>query len=46
MKYNLVIVFDCGRWQLNNDVEGERWQVSFEREEQVLVFIKMLTEVS
>ena len=44
-KYNLIIVFDCGYWQLENDVEDDRWQVTFEREEQALAFIKMLTEV-
>ncbi len=46
MKYNFVISFDHGVWYLENDVEDQRWQIQFEREEQVLVFIKMLTEVS
>lgn len=46
MKYNFVISFDCGVWYLENDLEGQRWMIQFEREDQIFVFIKMLTEVS
>jgi len=42
MRYNFIITFDSGFYQLWNKMPDNEWQITFEYEQQLLNFMKML----
>jgi hypothetical protein len=44
MRYNFIISFDSGFYQLWNKTSDNEWEITFEHEQQMLNFMKMLLE--